>query len=454
MRNSRAAVAGVATLTLIVASACADTSPTEPRAEVPDQAALFGGGPLPFLDVATIGIDAEFVRIAQEIPGFGGWYYDAAGTLNVIMVPAMRSMAEGEVQVRLASHLQAMGQDPASAHTAMFRPGEYDFIQLNAIHRQVMSVLSLAGVVYTDADEVLNRVTVGVENAAAAEAVEQALAMLDVPRGGIVLLESGPVIGLVGDIGQMSLQSRIRPVAGGLQIQGTGLCTLGMNVRSVTATVQGFITSHHCTQTPGMVQNTQFWQPTAAPENRIGVEVRDTTFQIGGVCPAGRRCRFSATTGVRYFTGVPNAFARIYRTAGVNTGSVAIDGMFNITAERAFPSVGNIMHKVGRTTGWTSGTVSQSCQMINVPDSDITYRCQEVVTGDAGIFGAGDGGAPVFEPTPGGGPNDVRVVGMAWGQTAANNFVFSAMFEIRSDNPARPAGAGGAWRIFPPPPAP
>jgi hypothetical protein len=450
MWNRRAAVSGLALFAIAIGSACADTSLTEPAAEANDFASLFGG-PLPDPSLPT-GIDAEFLSIAQEIPGFGGFYYDGAGTLNVVMAPTMRPLAEAEVRSRLAPRLEAMGQDPSAVQGAVFHAGEYDFAALDALHRRASSVLSLAGVVFTDADEVLNRVTVGVENAAAAAAVEHALAMLGVPTEAVVLRESAPVRASLGEVSPMqSLGDFVRPVAGGLGIQGTGVCTLGFNVRSATFPAQGFVTSHLCTQVPGAVNNQQFWQPTAAPANRIGVEVRDTAFHTGGICPEGRRCRLSATTGAAYHPGVNNAFARIYRTI---PGSNTIDptnAMFNITAERSFPSVGDLMNKVGRTTGWTSGTVTQSCVLTNVAGTDITYRCQEWVTGPTNVFGGGESGSPVFDNIVG---NDVRLVGMAWGQTASNNFIFSAMIEIRSDNPARPAGAGGPWRTFPPPPAP
>jgi hypothetical protein len=454
MWNRKAAVSGLAVLAVAVAGACADTSVTEPAIEN-DYAALFSGGVPENPDAVTLGLDAEFVSIAQEIPGFAGFYYDANGALNVVMAPTARPLAEAEVQSRLAPRLQAMGENPSAVHGAIFHAGEYDFIELEALHRRVQNVLSIAGTVYTDADEVANRVAVGVENAQVAAAVEHALAMLDVPREAVVIRERPPFQPTVGqgEVGRMNLGGFVRPVAGGLQIQGNGLCTLGFNVRSATFPAQGFVTTHHCTQTPGVVTNQQFWQPTAAAANRIGVEVRDTMFTVGGACPAGQRCRRSASAGAAYHTGVNNAFARIYRTIPGTNQIDPNNPMFHITAERSFPSVGNVMHKVGATTGWTQGTVSQSCVAVTVAP-DLRYNCQEITTGAAGFFAGADGGAPVFEPTPGGGPDDVRLVGMAWGQSAANDYVWSAMIEIRSDNPARPAAQGGPWRTFPPPPAP
>jgi hypothetical protein len=444
---------GATILAVAFVTGCADVPPTEPTLEEGD--VLFGGGVAEHLPT----LDEEFVRISREIPGFGGWYYDASGRLNVVMAPAAPSLSATEMRSRLAANLTALGEDAAAAQTAVVKAGQYDFAALDAMHRQVMNVLGIPGVVYTDADEVANRVAVGVSNATAAEAVQHAVGMLGVPREAVVVRTTSPVQAMVGQPGTMTnhtLRDRIRPTAGGLEVTGAFVCTLGFNVRSPTHPAQGFVTSHHCTQTPGAVTGQVFWQPTSAAGNRIGWEVRDTAFFTGGSCPAGRRCRRSDSAGIRYDAGVSNAFARIFRTTGVNTGSLEIDPanpMFNITAERSFPSVGNTMHKVGRGTGWTSGTVSQSCVAINL-DPDITYQCQEITTGAAGIMGPGDAGAPVFEPFPAGQLAEVRLVGMAWGSIGADGFVWSAMIEIRANNPARPAAQGGAWRTFPPPPAP
>jgi hypothetical protein len=439
MWNRTSAVAAAGILAVAIVGACADTSPTEPAAEAHDVASLFGGDPGPI--TLPVGLDAEFVRITREIPGFAGFYYDANRTLNVVLAPATRPLPEAEVQSRLAPRLQAMGQDPAAAYGALFRAGQYDFVELDAMHRRMLPLLGLAGVVYTDADEVANRVTIGVVDAAAATAVEHALAMLAVPREAVVLRESAPVRVMVAHDASPAASHTLtgfhRPTAGGLQIQGAGICTLGFNVRSVTAPAQGFVTSHLCTPAPGAVTNQQFWQPIGP--HLIGVEVADRPFGAG-------LTRLSAAAGIRYYTGVANAYARIYRTIPNTTTIDQANPMFHITAERSFPSIGDTMHKVGRTTGWTNGVVTQSC--VNTFADPFTYLCQEWVTGPTGFFAGGDAGAPVFDNVVG---NDVRLVGMAWGQSGTNVMIFSAMAEIRGDYP--PFG-GHAWRTFPPPPGP
>jgi hypothetical protein len=436
MLNQKTAISGLALFAVAIAGACADAPPTEPRA-IEGDVALFGTPVNP--QGHDTHRDAQMVRIAEAVPGFGGFYTGADGTLAVVM----KAGASAE---------------PLRAQLGAFNvvEGQYDFIELDAMHRQVSPVLGLEGVVYTDADEVANRVAIGVENAAARANVERALRMLGLPADAVVIRDAAPIFAM------QTLRDRVRPVAGGLQINWPGIpgfvCTLGFNVRSPTAPAQGFITNSHCTVNEYGTgpTGTPYWQHRQdVPDTFIGTEVHDLPTFAGGACPAGRQCRWSDSAGARYAPGVSNAFARIYRTTGM--GSLTIDPanpMFSITAERAFPNPGDTMHKVGRTTGWTSGTVTSSCADTNVGGTSIpnlTLLCQEHVTGGPNVVGGGDSGSPVFDNVVG---NNVRLVGLLWGGGGAQSeiFVFSAMNEIRFEHPA--AIQGHQWRTFPPPPAP
>jgi hypothetical protein len=453
MWNRQAAVTGVGILAVAIAGACADAPPTEPRAEQGDAAALFGSPAHP----ASFGgnIDAEFVRIARDVPGFGGFYYDEAGTLNVVMAAA-QPLSRGEVQNRLVASLEAMGHDPAAARNAVVREGQYDFIQLDAMHQRVSSVLSLAGTVFTDADEVRNRVVIGVENDAAAANVERAVAMLGLPSGAVVIERAEAIHPM------QTLQEMVRPVAGGLQINFTRgdppagfVCTLGFNVRSPGAPgVEGFVTNSHCSDTRGVVVPTPYWQHSRFVEGTfIGWEVHDPPFFQGGPCPADRNCRYSDALGARYVPGVDNLFGAIYRTTAPSQhspGPLTIDPAnprWTITGEQAFPTVGQTAHKTGRTTGWLIGPVINTCQNTNVSGAgNITMLCQDRV--EATPQG-GDSGSPVYLRV--GETNNVTLTGILWGGSA-NTYVFSAMQNIRFENPGpRP------WITFPgqdPPPPP
>jgi hypothetical protein len=443
MRNRNAVVSGMALFAVAITGACVDSPPTEPRAGA-DVPSIFGS---PVANRASHDgtLDAVFARIAGVVPGFGGYFYDDARVLNIYLHPGMQTMATPAALQALRGHLEGMGVSAADLQGARVLEAQYDFAQLAAMHRQVSPVLGLEGVVYTDADEAVNRVAVGVTNPTAAAAVERAIAMLGVPREAVVIRETAPIHLM------QSLRDYTRPVAGGLQINfPSHLCTMGFNVRSVDRPqVQGFVGASHCSAVWGGVAFTPYYQPLGTmPNSRLGIEVHDPPFFTGAPCPVGRRCRWSDTNGVRYDQGVNIAFGSIYRTADLF--SVTIDPnnrMFNIVAELQFPFVGDTVHKVGRTSGWTTGVVSGTCVDTNVQGViyDQTFLCQEHVSSNPGHVLPGDSGSPVFHPFPAGQLQNVRLNGLLWGATVEGNlWAFSAMSEIRFEH-SPPQG----WITFP-----
>jgi len=416
----------VAAAAILLAGACSDAGLVEPGFAEPEPTELFRGG-TPSASATPRNLDAELARIAQEVPGFAGYFVDSRGVLNVRMSSRAAAQVRTAAGVRqaLGPRVAPLGVDMAARQVNVLE-ADFDFLQLHAIHRAVRPVFGVSGVVFTDADEIRNRVVIGVENASAAAAVQHALGMLAVDRRAVEIVPSDPIVPL------QSLQSRVRPVAGGLQINFPGyLCTLGFNVEAPTRPgVRGFVTNSHCTNVQGSMTSTPYWQhSSASPENLIGTEEHDVPFFTGGDCPAGRQCRWSDAAGARYDVGVSVDFGGIYRTAGL--GSLMIDAAaprWNIVAERPFPTVGDVLHKTGRTTGWTSGPVTQTCVNTGVSGTNITLLCQDWV--QANVAG-GDSGSPVFRRLGDG--NDVELNGILWGG-GVNVFVFSAMENIRFEN--------------------
>jgi hypothetical protein len=100
------AVTGLAVTAVVLAGACSDVPPTEPHRIGEGTAELFRApsDPAGF----SGGLDAAFVRLAEEIPGFGGLFYDEAGTLNVRMTGAV-PMSAAEVGAALQRRLAMLG---------------------------------------------------------------------------------------------------------------------------------------------------------------------------------------------------------------------------------------------------------------------------------------------------------------------------------------------------------
>jgi hypothetical protein len=87
---------------------------------------------------------------------------------------------------------------------------------------------------------------------------------------------------------------------------------------------------------------------------------------------------------------------------------------------------------VGRTTGWTFGTVVSTCADINVSGSDDTQLCQTRVRGGAG---GGDSGSPVFYRIGAGAK--VKLAGILWGggfhPAFGETYIFSPLDNIEED---------------------
>jgi hypothetical protein len=280
------------------------------------------------------------------------------------------------------------------------REGQYDFLDLHRWQQQMSpDVLALPGVVFTDIDDMTNRLRIGItDSRGGMKAVEELLDTLGVPREAVLISETKPV--------WPELRNRRRPLRGGLQINFRNLlCTLGFIADRQG--IRGFVTNSHCTTTQGGVEGTVYHQPILdSNNNEVGVEIADPFYFTGGSCPSGRRCRFSDSAFVRVTT-TTTSVGTIARPPIVSINWNGVD-IFTNTGEVA-PLMGQSVTKVGRTTGRTSGTVAQTCAPFNVAGTNITLLCQSRATYSSA---GGDSGSPVFRITS---TPIVNLGGIHWG---------------------------------------
>jgi hypothetical protein len=279
--------------------------------------------------------------------------------------------------------------------------------------------LSVPGAVFVDADEANNRVTIGLERGALAR-VRAAVARLGIPQEAVGFQET-PAFQMMA-----TLRSKLRPVVGGLQINFPGfLCSIGFN--ALRNGQRSFITASHCTNTQGGVEATPYFQPTqqAAPV-KIATEVSDPGYSHNKTgCPAGFRCRFSDASRAAYASIATSNLGRIAKTTGPNNNSITIQGSFSVTAEGK-ALVGQTVGKVGRTTGWTTGKVTNTCVNVGVDGTDIAQLCQTIVQARVG---PGDSGSPVFK-----GSSNVTLVGILWGgNDTGTQFVYSPIANVERE---------------------
>jgi hypothetical protein len=311
------------------------------------------------------------------------------------------------------------------------RQGNYAFDQLKSWSDAVdRNVLGRDGVVFTDIDERENTLRVGISDPNIRKDVEAAYRAAGVPADAIAFEPAEPVHQVA------TLQGKVRPIAGGLQISWFNpagaqfLCTLGFLARRQG--VFGFVTNSHCSGVQGGVQNTQYHQNIAAGTvNRIGLEIADPAYFIGGVCPAGKKCRYSdaAFGRVPHPSGpaVTASFGRIERTA---VNSLVILGTHTILGKQIPTFLGELVQKTGRTTGTSVGRVNRTCVNTAVSGSNVYMLCQSTVPANVG---PGDSGSPVYRIINGG-AFSVALNGILWGGSSnPTTFWFSTMDRIDSE---------------------
>ena len=310
-------------------------------------------------------------------------------------------------------------------------------------------VLAMPGTVFADHDEVRGKLVFGVENDAPIQGIQRALSARGLSSDEYVIEHAEPIHMLA------TLRDRFRPTQAGTQIHFGGyLCTMGFNVDHAGG--RSFITNSHCTNKQGGVEGTQYYQPVSSVDPTvIATEVADPTYSSTG-CSAGKVCRKSDASRALYSGSVASSRGVIAKTTGVNTGSLTTSGFFTITAqENSSVNFSGTINKVGRTTGWTAGTVTGTCVNVNVSGSNIQQLCQTLVTNNsAAIVGSGDSGSPAFQITSG---DNVRLVGILWGGGGSTQFVFSPLKNIQDELGAVVAtsdgsgGGSGGGTTDPPP---
>src|SRR5687768_5039808 len=161
-------------------------------------------------------------------------------------------------------------------------------------------VMALPGTVFADNDEVAGKVVFGVEHAAAANGVRQALARLGVSESDYAIELTKPIVMME------TLRDDFDSKVGGIQIHFTRyVCTLGFNATAANGQ-RSFITNSHCTATQGGTEGTVYYQPASNFNSTvIATEANDPAYSrnLDG-CPRGKVCRLSDASRALYASAV------------------------------------------------------------------------------------------------------------------------------------------------------
>lgn len=273
-----------------------------------------------------------------------------------------------------------------------------------------------------------------------------------------------------------TLLSRFRPVPGGVRIGSEGnSCTVGFNaylsrydkanpgLTGLYDFGQYLVTNAHCTQRLGYWDGGYFVQPRLQPVDghgtELGYEWRETpwegTTQYMDCVPTFLVCSLADAALVKYSGASPQG-GRIARTVGNPCQTTACPTSIDPWAPtfRIVDSLQNVfagtrVHKIGSTTGWTSGTVFETCKNFRIDFKGVltphTLLCQ---TSFDALVRDSDSGAPVFVLKGG---SDVSLVGLVWGggsspaRTRFSDFVYVGYVLTKQDRRVQCPGDNMCW---------
>lgn len=300
----------------------------------------------------------------------------------------------------------------------------------------VSEMMALPQTVFGHFDDDAGQFVFGVEHAGVARGIQTAMTRRGIPASSYRVRVTEPIRFM------SNLRDAHATRIGGLQIHFSNyLCTLGFNVDHAGG--RSFVTNSHCTAQQGSIDGVAYYQPSSSVDGTpIAFEVDDPAYGKLPGCSRGKKCRYSDAARALYQTGVLTA-PQIAKTTGENSGSLVTAGEFAIAAADETTtnfSNGLTVHKVGRTTGWTSGDVVESCSTVNVSGSNIQLLCQTLVENtQAAIVGSGDSGSPVFTESGG----NATLIGILWGGGGSSLFVFSPLKNIQDELGAMDPLLGG-----------
>jgi hypothetical protein len=370
--------------------------------------------------------EAEFHELAAELPGFGGYFYDAAGNL-VAYVADLRQADAARERLGRTLHAKNASIPPERRRPGadvVLRQGRFSFPQL-ASWRDLLSdsVLNhVEGAAYVDADEQQNRIVVGIDRPGARGLVLQRALRFGVPEDGLLIetsaeaeLEPGRYTEPLASYHTPTLFTQPYPMMGGMAVDWRqpgdnelfpNWCTIAF-----TTIYQGRIaavTNSHCSGDRGRVDGTMYFY-----DLREGPEVKDPAFGNNCDWMIWQGCRNadanlfamdSAIAGIGYIARPKlrhntKSDERLYKEIDVANPRLKITGT-------STSRVGSIVDKVGGRTGWTYGAVTKTCVDVST-NFNTKFRCQHFSSYPSA---KGDSGSPVFYWNG----NTVEFLGISW----------------------------------------
>jgi len=327
--------------------------------------------------------EQPFADLALRVPSSAGFFVDSLGT-PVLMV---RDDRDRETAIAAFEEVRRRSGVLTRLRSARHERADYSFGQLarwrDLIFEEIFNKLEAVSTL--DLDERRNRIAIGIRpraSTAAREEIEGKLKTLGIERGAVVFtsqdlgryMSGRPTLAPANQLPN-ALTDYFVELVGGIQVSSSlasngvpnAPCSIGFTAWYTPASglpQPAFVTATHCTSVWGAPDGTTFTQP-AAPTPVVATESVDP-HKSGcwwNWCRDSDAALAQINIGTRDFQ-VGLIARTTFASFGANVnGSLVIDqgSPYFIITQTASVPVGTLYHKMGRTTGWTSGYKFFSC---------------------------------------------------------------------------------------------
>ena len=378
--------------------------------------------------------ERPFRELARVAPSHGGWYFDTqTGDLNVYL----KDVREGPAAARALAVLdsQPLARARASHPHAgiVFKQGTYTFIELARWRDALDAFLMKTKLAqWWGIDHARNGIVIGVLAGADSQAIAAMAVELAIPAGALRFERTAR------ERDEQTLQDSIRPVKGGLRLERPAsstsvyVCTLGF--LALWGGEHAFVTNSHCSSQRWALDSTKQYQNHAPLTHAESLSISSIGFEVADsstLCQDGLPCSYADAAIYRSTLG-PGGwyFRRIARPVSGCMPSctppvLTIDVYYKIwVIVRTEPDirVGQLVNKIGQTTGWTQGYVRYINMTSTASDGGHYFDQAFADYGD----GDGDSGASVLLDILGGTDTTVTLGGIHRSRTGDGAYaVFS-----------------------------
>ena len=356
--------------------------------------------------------DDLLLKIEADAPGFAGYYWDDSKGAVVVQLAkgANSTTARSALRLHAAKGRNDFG-DGRDLGKATDQTVTYSFSELVAAKRLLARLAFYqAGAAAIDADERANRVRIDMPPGADRGKLEAVIRASGVPREIVSIATEAPLQPVA------SVRDRARPtIVGGMQIgmqlgSNASRCTLGYDVTTSLGET-GFLTAGHCVSSPygSGATGLAIYQNVVGSSNTVGATLLNTAWNLTSPpsCSGFALCTM-ADVGFVQYSSTNFLEKRVVQTKTVGTnnagGSITVQSWWTANGSVPPTYVGQSVDKVGRTTGWTRGTVDATCMDVAValdpytgaivPGISYMVICADRVSNAR--VGQGDSGAPVW----------------------------------------------------------